>query len=232
MEELRSTEILDREIQEDARKKAEEILKNAEVEAQHILEATTSRLERTRKAKELFYHNQIEHIKRDIDAAIPLEEERFLVAFEDGAVSKAMEDYFSKMSEEKKLELLSKLLHYYKDKLSVSSSRHGNISLENSTPFNVKTAGLNKEKLKKIVLEVLGDNSVSSCNELSEIERRDIYNLSHEIFMGNGNLEGMILESEDGNVRLRVTLSVIIEEIMDKYAEELATTLFCGRLPE
>ena len=52
MEELRSTEILDREIQADARKKAENILKKAEKSCEDILNSVEKTILEAKKAKE------------------------------------------------------------------------------------------------------------------------------------------------------------------------------------
>ena len=43
---------------------------------------------------------------------------------------------------------------------------------------------------------------------------------------------GIILESEDSSVRVRLTIDQLVGEIEDRYSNELATTLFGGRLPE
>ena len=56
MEELRSTEILDREIQSDARKKAENILKKADKSCEEILNSVEKTIEEARKTKEDFYN--------------------------------------------------------------------------------------------------------------------------------------------------------------------------------
>ena len=55
MEELRSTDILDREIQSDARKKAENILKKADRQCADILNSVGKTIEDARAAKEDFY---------------------------------------------------------------------------------------------------------------------------------------------------------------------------------
>ena len=59
MEELRSTEILDREIQSDARKKAENILKKADKSCEEILNSVEKTIEEARKTKEDFYNKRI-----------------------------------------------------------------------------------------------------------------------------------------------------------------------------
>ena len=44
MKEFRSTEILDKEIQEDARRKAEKLLKRADIDGQRIIDETEDRI--------------------------------------------------------------------------------------------------------------------------------------------------------------------------------------------
>ena len=44
--------------------------------------------------------------------------------------------------------------------------------------------------------------------------------------------EGIILDSDDKSVKIRLTIEELVTEILDKYRNELAVTLFGGRLPE
>ena len=81
MEELRSAEILNREIQNEARKKAEKLLKDAEVEVARIQKASETRIKKLREEKQELFAQRLQHIQHDIEAAIPLEKERFLVSF-------------------------------------------------------------------------------------------------------------------------------------------------------
>ena len=59
MEELRSTEILDKEIEADARKKADKILKNADSEAEKILADVETRVKEAKEQKEKLSINQL-----------------------------------------------------------------------------------------------------------------------------------------------------------------------------
>ena len=83
MEELRSTEILDKEIQEDARKKADKIVKNSQKEAQNIIDGVSGRIETAKQEKEKLYAEKLTRFERDTNASLPLEKQRFLVSFED-----------------------------------------------------------------------------------------------------------------------------------------------------
>ena len=60
MEELRSAEILDKEIQDDARKKAEKILRNADSQCDQIMAQVESRLEEAKKEKEIYFKGSMD----------------------------------------------------------------------------------------------------------------------------------------------------------------------------
>lgn len=77
MEELRSTEILDKEIQADARKKAERILERAEAEAKTLFTAVASRLATAEQELQKKTDEACAEFAKDKDAALPLEKARF-----------------------------------------------------------------------------------------------------------------------------------------------------------
>ena len=75
MEELRSTQILDKEIQADARKKAEKVVKNAKAECEKILASVSERIENAKKEKLEKYEEKFNAFEKDQKASVPLEEE-------------------------------------------------------------------------------------------------------------------------------------------------------------
>ena len=97
MEELRSTEILDKEIQEDARKKADKIVKNSQKEAQNIIDSVSGRIETAKQEKEKLYAEKLTRFERDTNASLPLEKQRFLVSFEDEQVTNGIKNYLEKL---------------------------------------------------------------------------------------------------------------------------------------
>ena len=78
MEELRSTDILDREIEADAKKKAGEIIKRAQEECDEILAGVQTRVKTALDQKSAFYDAKIAQCKKNAAAYVPLEKERFL----------------------------------------------------------------------------------------------------------------------------------------------------------
>lgn len=212
MEELRSTEILDREIQEDARKKAERILASAQDEVQKILSSVNERLESVKKEKELLYEAKVEHFKKDRQASVPLERERFLVSFQAKAVREAINNYLVNLTIEKKSRIFEKLLERYRP------------ALENKK-LCVKVFAFDADRAALLIKKVYGNTSVESIQavEVSEVCGPSDY-LKEK--------EGFIIETSDGAVRSRVMLSEIVEDLIDSHSYELTKTLFGGRIPE
>ena len=93
MQELRSTEILDKEIQSDARRKAEKILKKADLDAQEILNSISSSIEKAKSEKSDFYSKKIQAFEKDQNASVPLEKERFKVSFIQDSMSGNINSY-------------------------------------------------------------------------------------------------------------------------------------------
>lgn len=211
MEELRSTEILDKEIEADARKKAEKILKNADSECERILADVSNRVKEASEQKEKYYKSKIEQFEKNVNAAIPLEKERFLVKFYADSVSNALNVYLKNLGEEKRFSLIEKSLA---KKNSIVSGKK----------FNAFVFGIDLSVAKKIL-----ENQKITCNSISEVS---FEKSGEESAFGNEIHEGIILESEDKILRLRLTIDQIVREIQDTYSQELANTLFGGKLPE
>ena len=211
MEELRSTEILDKEIEADARKKAEKILRRAEEESKTILDDVVRRVDEAKTQKEAYYAAKILQAEKSINEALPLEKGRFLVSFYSDAVSEAFNAYLENLGEEKRLSLIEKRL----DNLS---------QLYVEKKINALVFGFDGAKAKKLLEK--------SVKNLGKIEEVSFEKSGEEAALGNSFHEGVVLVSEDGFVRIRLTIDQIVREIKDKYSAELATTLFGGRLPE
>ncbi|OJF76899.1 MAG: hypothetical protein BKP49_04855 [Treponema sp. CETP13] len=212
MEELRSTEILDREILEDARKKSERVLVKSEKDAQKVLEGVSVRLEAIKKEKNDLYENKIKHFKEELEASLPLKKQRFLVSFEDEAVSKAIYSYIDSLKKEDQIAIVRKLLLRYKNVL-------------NTKKVHVTVSGFEVPEMENLINTVLGAGSVLSCKKMAKADEKA---LSIEL----GNTKGAVIETDDRSVECRAVIGELINEISDKYSYELTSTLFGGRLPE
>lgn len=213
MEELRSTEILDKEIQEDARKKAQKILANADAECKKILDNVTERIEIIRKEKEAAYEEQLQAIKKDSEAAIPLEKERFLVSFEGKAVIQAINDYLRRLNSKQVLQLIENLLIQYKQIVA-------------DKKIKAIAFGLEQQEASSVLKNAFGQNNIDSCKTVAFAEA------GLEEPEGLTFHKGIILETLDASIRIRATIGEIVARILDENSMELAQTLFCGRLPQ
>lgn len=213
MEELRSTEILDKEIEADAQKKAKKILDKAEREAQAIAAGVEERVKKAVEEKSASYKTKLSQLENNAGAYIPLEKERFLVSFYDEQVCKAMNAYFNSIGKEKRLSLLQNKLSQCKAALQ-------------DKKFTVRYfGGLEEVDAKKVAEKIFS-------KEISRYESIQFEKSGEEAVKGNEIHEGMILKSDDNSVLVRLTMDELVRELKDKYSYELSSTLFGGRLPE
>lgn len=205
MEELRSTEILDREIQSDARKKAENILKKADKSCEEILGSVEKTIEDARKAKEEFYNKKLDSFKKNQDSSVPLEKQRIEVSFVQKSIIKNINRYLEELGEDKRLELVFNQLENKK-------------ALLQDKKLNAWVYGFDFDKTKKKLSGQLGKNLLK-C-EKTEFGRVSV---EEEIIEKN---EGVILESEDKGLKLRLTLSELVSTLFENHRQELCDALF------
>lgn len=208
MNELRSTEILDKEIQADARKKAERILVSAKAECESVLNSVPARIEQAKKERISKYDEKIAAFENDQKAAVPLEKERFLVSFIQESINKAIDGYVESLTEEEKLSLVLKQLTKYEKNLKSGKVR--------AFVYGFDTALVKKALEKRF--------------ELVSCEKTEFNKLIVEKSCGNSCKKGIILETEDRSVRCRLTFSELFSQIQDTYRKELYDALFGGRL--
>lgn len=202
MEELRSTDILDKEIQNDARKKAESIIAAGKAEAEKVLAQVASRLEKAETARgKTLAEKEVKH-KKDMEASIPLEKQRFLVSFVEKSVNEALGNYLKKLSQDARLAMVLKSLDGFSIEKKFSAKVYG---------FDVKKAQeqIEKKLSQKLISCKEIDPSLSGEDPIEGIEIR----------------EGIILEAEDSSVKCRLTLLENINSVKDKYSKELVDAL-------
>ncbi|MCR4735233.1 MAG: hypothetical protein K5829_09550 [Treponema sp.] len=206
MEELRSTEILDKEIHADARQKVEVILKNAEEECKRLKEEIAERVESASQEKQAFYTKKIKAAEQEMDAVIPLEKSRFELSFTQSTIMECINEYLKALPQEKHIELLLSKL----DK---------EVNLFEGKKINAFVYGLDIKLVKNALSKKLGQ-AFLTC------EKTDFGKILREEEIGLDFNEGIILESEDKTLRCRLTLVQVFTELLDKYRAELAAALF------
>ncbi len=210
MQELRSTEILDKEIEADARRKAEAILKKADEECVQIMEGVKTKLDFSRKEKEEFYKTRLAAVEKDITASIPLEKQRFKVAFVQQRLMQAVNKYLAGLDQSEKLELVTKnfVFNSCKDK-ELSAFVYGFDGAQTQAFLEKKLAAVNGAKL-------------TACN------KTDFGKEIVEDEIGLEINEGIILEAKDNSFRVRMTMTEVISRLLDKKRAELAEALLGG----
>ena len=206
MQELRSTDILDKEIQADARKKAERMLAKADLDCEKLIASVDSDIEKAKQEKEEFFAHKLEAFETDRMAVVPLEKERFKVSFIQNAVIQNINKYLEGLSEEKRLALVARDFNFKTD-----------------LKLNAFVYGFSLAGAKKFLSEKLG-------SKLASVSETKFGAEALESEIGLEKPQGIILESEDKNFRCRLTLSEVIEKLLDSHRSELSDTLFGGQL--
>lgn len=204
MQELRSTEILDKEIRAEAQRKADKILKNADTECEKILSSVDERVAEAKKEKEIFYNKKLSILENDQAASIPLEKQRFEVSFIQDSLAKQMNEYLSSLSEEKRIDLI---LNQF------------NLELLKDKKLNAFVYGFDLNFTKKVLTEKFGSN-------LLNCEKTEFGKIVTEEDCSLENKAGIILESEDKQYRCRLSLSEVVNNLFNKYRAELSDALF------
>lgn len=208
MQELRSTDILDKEIQADARKKAERMLQKADRDCETLIASIETDLQKAADEKKAFFENKLKAFETDRKAVVPLEKERFKVSFIQDAVIQNINKYLDGLSEDKRIEL---------------ASHNFDFTLAADYKVNAYVYGFSVDAAKKFISKKLGDKLLS-CKETK------FGTIALEEDLGLNKPEGIILESEDRNFRRRLTLNEVIEKLLDTNRAELSATLFGGDL--
>ncbi|HNY17174.1 MAG TPA: hypothetical protein PK542_06205 [Treponemataceae bacterium] len=208
MEELRSTEILDREIRDDARRKAEKILKDADRDCAAIESEVAARIADLRAVREAEVAARLESYRRDSESRLPLDKERRLVSFIDSSVISALELWFRDIGPERRLALYGQLLARYQPMFEGKRVR-------------VSCAGYSQDAARSLAEGALGSGSVLAVAELDGAEAARM-RVS----------DGFLVEAEDRSLVCRATREELTRAILEDRRQELAEALFGGRLPE
>ena len=206
MQELRSTDILDKEIQADARKKAERMLAKADSDCAKLLASVETDIEKAAEEKQQFFAHKLEAFEKDRMAVVPLEKERFKVSFIQNSVVANINKYLEGLSEEKRLSLIAR-----------------NFDFKTDVGLNAYVYVFSVSGAKKFLSEKLG-------NKLLSVSERKFSAFILEDDIGLEKPQGIILESEDKKIRCRLTLTEVIEKLLDSNRTELSDTLFGGAL--
>jgi len=146
MEDIMSSEILEKEILEDARKKAQRILKNADTQ---IAGLTKEWMEKTKAELDLLSAEadaKKAMLKKEMETAFPLETKRRKLRFMDGIFEKLLEDFFIGLPRK---DLENVLLERAKAFTAVFAGK-------NCNAITARYAGISQDAAEKICATILG----------------------------------------------------------------------------
>lgn len=206
MQELRSTEILDKQIHDEAVKKVQAILEKTESDCKAIQESVDQDFENAKKQKSEVYEKRLAVLKKNLEATLPLEKQRIQLSFVQNAVTKAINDYIFSLSEEDRLNMVLSTLEEKK-------------SLFGKNKITAYVYGFDFEKAKKAIEKQIKAN-------LSSVEKTEFGKIIVEDGIELKTQQGIILESEDRVLRLRLTLSQLVNTVLDDNRDKLVTALF------
>lgn len=204
MEELRSTEILDKEIREDARKKAERILKNAETEAAGIKNGVARRIKEVKAERERFYSEKLKAYKDNCSAAVPLEKQRKEILFFDSEIQRALDTYFGETGKEKKRGIIAGFLKKFE-------------SVVGSKKIIVKYAGFSKSETESLIKEYFPKAVPEKYAKLTDVEA-EIAGLDY----------GLIIEDTEHTFACKTDINRARRYLLTEKREEVKAALFGG----
>jgi len=206
MEELQSTEILEREILEDARKKAMRILKTVD----DTIRAKTSEWEKKTAAAidelEKKKDEQKELAAEKIMARLPVDKLRIKVEKIEELLKSAVESWYKSLNRQRILDLLSRELS---KRIAVCEE------ISASAKKNVYYSGLDRNEVETILKNVKGLKSNEWSGNIAEISSADYY-------------PSITLETESMRViaSIRKSIDFLLQEKREELVEAIVGRTF------
>jgi hypothetical protein len=210
MEELQSSEVLDREILEDARRKAQRILRTAEETAAAGTKSWEKKAQDAIGGIKRRYAERIDRDRSEIMARLPLDKRRSRLEKIDTLLHSAASAYLESLAQEKMAALLAAELEKRAGELGTTAARPGGQASGEILEFRVSFRGLSKGELEAMLGRIftgarwtVGENSP---------------------YMLPGSFPALILDAPA--VRISVSADGVVEDLLkDKRAELTAALL-------
>ena len=199
METVRTSEVLESQILEDARAKAKRLRDSAEKECRVILAEGESRDAEEARRLDSALETRMAALRADHEAALPLDFMRSRLEFLQKAVSGALEEMFASLSADELDRVIGR---------QVARASFAFIDQH----LVVKCAGMSEQAARRIVTA-----------NVPGAEMRSVTPLPAEQAEESGT--GLIVETEDGSRRFRATLRELTALLLEEQREELVTAL-------
>jgi vacuolar-type H+-ATPase subunit E/Vma4 len=207
MEELQSTEVLDREILEDARKKAYRILKTADDTVSASGAAWDKKIKRAVDNIRRKYAVRSEKIRQEIMARLPLDKRRARSEYTEGLLQSSMNAFLSALPEDKLLGLveieLKKRIAEYLDQ--EADNQNGSASWE------LRFRGLEETELRSL----LGRLGITSITMIQD-----------PLLSLPGKLPGLVIDTP--SARISASVYAAAQALLKNKRAELAEALLGG----
>ncbi len=202
MEVLHSTDVIGEEIKEEARRKADCILKNADLEIDALRKGLDEKLEKLEEEQKKIYSDKIQKYKDSVFVTLPLKKWKEKVEYVENVLNEALQTYFSSLSVNKKLEIIKTMLEKFK-------------AIVDGKTIVLKYAGFDEEDSKKLVASVFSNINIEKCEQASYSEKRFV-----------GVYEGLIIEDIEKTFICRAGMEQAKQNIFDEKKQMLAKALF------
>jgi hypothetical protein len=209
MEELQSTEALDREILEDARRKAQRILKAADENAAASGEAWEAKTKDALADLNKRFDKRLETGRAEIMARLPLDRRRLFLERIDRLLNEAAASYLKSAGREKLLGILER-------ELCERAGEIENIDEKKEAPgrgkseFNAVYRFLSRDDAEGLLKRAFPNSAFS-------LEEGDA------AYLRSGAFPGIVADS--GEVRISVSADAAVKTLLSEKREELATAL-------
>ena len=202
MEVLHSTDVIGEEIKEEARKKADRILKNADMEIQALKKALAERLEKLEEEEKKIYSDKIQKYRESVFVTLPLKKWKEKVEYVENTLNNALEAYFTSLSLDKKLKIIKTMLERFEPKVRGES-------------IIVEYAGFEKNEVEKLISSIFFNSTIKEYKEATYAQKR---------FAGVS--EGIIIEDVEKTFICKAGMEQAKKNIFDEKKEMLAKELF------
>jgi len=195
MEEIASTDALEKEILEDARKKGEKILRDGEVEAARIRSESGERSASALSALAEDFRSRTERYEGENLARLPLERGRLKATYIDRLLRSAMDRYLAALPPDRVGSLVGDLLSRAAGLVGDSRVRVSYKGFDEDSAGKLVSANLPRAQ----ALSFARDDSLPAT--------------------------GLLVASESGSLTVRATMDLVGERLLDEHRGELARTL-------
>lgn len=206
MQEIKSTQNIEKQIFYDAQKKAQIILQNADDECKKINDQFNLDFENIKKEKTEFYKNKADDFRSDLFATFALEKQRIELSSVNERLLQKINEYLLSLTSEQRLKIAAGFFDL--KKICITNKK-----------YNAFVYGFDLQNVQEVL---------SGFKEIAieKIEKTEFGKKIVEAEIDLAVKEGIILEATDNSQRIRITLSEVINELLENNRQSLYESLF------